>query len=287
MLALSSAHRLATRSGRRLILDWTPEWACGAEYKDVFDEPDFALPNRHHLTEGPRREEVFFTALKISHIVDVIHAKPILHIQAYWPLRDKSEEDKAFQFERYLRMLRPVPTVAEMAMETVDKAKGDCSRLVGIHVRRTDHSYAIYASPTDQFIRKIKTFARKPGTGFLICTDCPKTEQEIRVALRPLGAKITAPVRTSLERDTPEGARNALAEMIALSKTSDIIGSQGSSFSWIASMLNNTPLHLVSRKALPSAKKAQRAEAAARLSELMIENPGMWSKMAKVPERFV
>jgi len=113
---------------------------------------------------------------------------------------------------------------------------------IGIHIRGTDNMAAKSKSTTALFIDKINLeLTKNPKANFFLATDEPATEQLLREKFE--GKLIT--FSTHKDRDSTIGIREALIDLFLLSKTGKIYGSFYSSFSEMASKLNNATMEVV------------------------------------------
>lgn len=108
----------------------------------------------------------------------------------------------------------------------------------GVHIRRTDNTHSIHLSPLSLFIERIEQEIQADGQAkFYLASDSPEDKAELA---ERFGDRIYTH-RFSAERDRPEGIQDALAELLVLSRTHQIIGSCWSSFSEIAAQLTDIP----------------------------------------------
>ena len=107
--------------------------------------------------------------------------------------------------------------------------------VVGVHIRRSDNIDAINASPTDKYLLKMdKEMQANPKVKFFLATDS-EVERENIVGI----FKDRVLFQTSaLVRNDLQGIKDALTELICLSKTNKIIGSSCSSFTETAISYN-------------------------------------------------
>ena len=116
-------------------------------------------------------------------------------------------------------------------------------RRVGIHVRQTDHWFAIQNSPIELFIKKIQEEIDLYGNNvcFYLASDSLEVKNKI---ISLFGEKIiTSKKKTS--RNNKAGIIEAFIEMIVLSKTDKIYASYGSSFSETAHYLSDNEYETV------------------------------------------
>ena len=110
---------------------------------------------------------------------------------------------------------------------------------VGIHIRRTDNQNSIVNSPLNLFTEAMKSELeiQKEAT-FYLCSDDYEVKKEI-IAI--FGRTVTTSTKGS-NRKTVLGMQEAVIDLYCLSKTKKIFGSYWSSFSDIASRLDNSIL---------------------------------------------
>jgi hypothetical protein len=106
------------------------------------------------------------------------------------------------------------------------------AKSVGVHIRRTDHTWAIESSKTNGFVTAIEQeLAINPDAIFYVATDDIKEENFIREKFPDC---IISNQNKTLSRNSIAGMHDALIDLICLSKTTKIFGSYYSSFTDIA-----------------------------------------------------
>jgi len=112
----------------------------------------------------------------------------------------------------------------------------------GVHIRRLDHVISIQYSPIELFINKMRAeLDNQKNTKFFLCTDDAEVEKAI---IAVFGDKIIT-YEKELSRQTIKGMQDALVDLYCLSSTKKILGSYWSSYSDIASRLNNIELEVL------------------------------------------
>lgn len=113
---------------------------------------------------------------------------------------------------------------------------------IGVHIRGTDNTEALEKSPVTSFIARMeREVGRDSETRFFLATDDPVTERTIkqrfgdRVLTRP---KVFA-------RDKAAGVRDALVDLLILSRCRLILGSHWSSFTEVAAEIGGVTLEIV------------------------------------------
>lgn len=106
----------------------------------------------------------------------------------------------------------------------------------GIHIRRTDNDQSRKYSPPSSFKKLIrKKLREEEDAHFFLATDSKQVEEEFIDEFRD---RILTSDKDILDRNSKKGIKNALIDMICLSKTKKIYGSYFSSFSYISAMLS-------------------------------------------------
>lgn len=110
------------------------------------------------------------------------------------------------------------------------------SPVYGIHVRTTDNHISKKYSPSDAFKVIIRDKLRKESDArFFLATDSKKVEQVFQDEFKE---KIITSNNDELDRNSNQGIKNALIDMICLSRTRKVYGSFYSSFSKISAKLS-------------------------------------------------
>ncbi len=134
----------------------------------------------------------------------------------------------------------------EDILEEVDDATAHLGTagLVGVHIRGTDNAEALANSPVTAFLERMqRELESDPEARFFLATDDPVIEQAVeqqfpgRVVTRP---KVFA-------RDKAEGVRDALVDLLLLSRCRLILGSHWSSFTETAAELGGVEMEIVGK----------------------------------------
>lgn len=127
------------------------------------------------------------------------------------------------------------PTIEiQQRIDCITKSYG--SHCVGVHIRRTDHSWAIENSTTNNFADAIeKELSQNPEAVFFVATDDIKEENFLR---EKFPDKILSNQNKTLSRNSVEGMHDALIDLMCLANTAKIFGSYYSSFTDIAADIN-------------------------------------------------
>ena len=158
----------------------------------------------------------------------------------------------------------------EEVQRLIDERTADfTSDTIGIHIRRTDHQQAIDESPIELFFEAIDRELNAPSHpprgganksfGELLETIAPPRggregaiylatdDEATKAALRQRYGKRVITSEAEATRESTDGIRDALVEMYALSRTRQIYGSAGSTFSPIAAALGDVPITILQR----------------------------------------
>lgn len=114
---------------------------------------------------------------------------------------------------------------------------------IGVHIRRGDNTRSIQYSRLEEFISLLgHEVNRDDRVQFYLATDCTQTEHDLREHFKE---KLLSRKR-ELRRDCSQGIKDALIDMVCLSRTRKIYGSYWSSFSEVAAQIGQVPLQVVS-----------------------------------------
>jgi hypothetical protein len=153
-----------------------------------------------------------------------------------------------------LDALRPRKEVLRRV--TAIKEKLGLGRIVGIHIRRGDFSVAFPEQivPVENFIAVARDLlSLDPTLNFFVASDDPDIFdlplwhfpyvcQEKRGRTSAANSFRIFGYHEKSNRDTLAGAREALVDFLLLASTDLIVGSRGSSFTIIASLIGDVPV---------------------------------------------
>ncbi|MCM1425522.1 MAG: hypothetical protein NC118_02850 [Eubacterium sp.] len=109
----------------------------------------------------------------------------------------------------------------------------DNKNIVGVHIRRTDHNVAIAESKTEDFIRYMDNIVKEDGTvSFFLATDDKQEENRLK---QIYGSKIITVDEKVWGRDSREGMKAGIVDVLCLSQCIYMLGSYTSVFSRFAS----------------------------------------------------
>lgn len=256
MRAISSAISLQKARGDRLFIIWDHSHVLNCPFESLFVTPkDVRVKNIKY--GGMRRiRRILYRTFKVkrfkkyrydisvdndaianktyqdSELSDTVKARK-LYIETYKPFYDM---DRMHFFDFNPDVIARADTLSDFFSDST----------IGIHIRRGDHKIARYGSPTPSFIKLMEGEINKnQDTTFYLATDSENVEKQLR---ERFGSRIYYNDQKINKRTTREGVMDALADMICLSRTAKIYGSYKSTFSVVASEMNQTPLVIARSK---------------------------------------
>lgn len=139
-----------------------------------------------------------------------------------------------------LSHFRPRKNILDEVERTVAGLAGD--ELVGVHIRGTDNVQALEGSPVASFIARMEQeLDRAPDRRFFLATDDPEAERKVKE--RFPGLVVSRP--KVFARDKAIGVRDALVDLLVLSRCGLILGSHWSSFTEVAAELGGVQVEIV------------------------------------------
>lgn len=239
ILAITCGQLLAKDTQRILQVDWTPVDNCAVELTELF-VPSFTL-----LNELPENTVCYSSLQRRLEVVPEkyldllgrptkerfggLRADPadaIAIFTCHQFLDYYNDPRFPDQLRTFLATVRP-----EIIAEVDDFAERHFDdTTVGIHVRRTDFRSQ---KGLDHYLKQMRRFG---DVTFFISTDDPAVTVELRQHF-PRALEYS---KSSLSRQESSGLVQALIDMLLLSRTSFLIGTQGSSFTGIARAAGGT-----------------------------------------------
>ncbi|MCR5820341.1 MAG: hypothetical protein K6F94_05275 [Bacteroidaceae bacterium] len=139
------------------------------------------------------------------------------------------------------RLFIPQPNIMNLID---DRCVNYTSHTIGVHIRRTDNMESISESPLQLFEEKIDShIALNADTRIYLATDDEPTKS---IMSERYGSRLITS-NSKADRESTEGIVEGLIEMYALSRTSIIYGSAGSTYSEMAAAISGHPFEVVRR----------------------------------------
>lgn len=148
----------------------------------------------------------------------------------------------AFQTYQPAWINRLFVPVEAIRADVENRCRNFADRMIGVHIRRTDHTDAIRQSPIELFYQRLdKEIEGNDRTGIYLATD---SEEVKRAMARRYAGRLQCSDRQA-DRNSPEGIRDGIADMYTLARTQKIYGSFQSSFSDMAAQIGSVPLEIL------------------------------------------
>ena len=238
---IASGAIMAQHTGRRFYVNWDPADNCNAAWSDLFqnaferyDGPvDIHQPVERG--EGFRRFAGDFSRFASPGPSDIDKLdEPTVAVLTHSTFKPAGMSRRVFGLARqaFYRSLQPVEAVRE-AVETVVQTHFAGHRVVGVHIRRTDHATTLgraphAVSPTWLFEAAMRLSSLRSGTRFFLATDDPAAQRRI---VARFGARVVTYPKTSLDRSDRQSIRDALVDWLLLSRCDRMLATPLSSFS--------------------------------------------------------
>jgi hypothetical protein len=251
-----SALIVAECMGRRTRLLWRPSADCNCRFLDLFQPsslfevvPMWRTQVADWLRMSPFGNPVVRRALIISqnglcerkYTMDLssLEGSPVIFFQQCYSdfiPNHFSSEQYAEKVRFYLNKLVPTKQIASNLFPLP-------SPIIGVHIRRTDHQIAKETSRLEDFVTHMREcLQEQPDISFFLATDDPETESTLKAAFPK---KIITFSKSGYRRSERATIREALVDLLLLSKCDKILGSYYSSFSDYASMFRRVELYKV------------------------------------------
>ncbi|MCR5417972.1 MAG: hypothetical protein K6E84_03575 [Lachnospiraceae bacterium] len=236
MRAINSALILAEKRGEKLHVLWNVNAELGCPFEELFLPTDRFTLRNFHTKYDPGKLFLQFTNHRIGN-EDIRSNRDEMGLKKEYfeslPSRLFIATEEHFFPNHDYSAFAPS---AEILARADAITKGYGKRCVGIHIRRTDNKPAIGKSSTDAFVSAMeKELTAHPETVFFLATDDLSEEKKLRELFPD---KILSHEDRDLSRASVSGIKDALLDLICLSRTEKIIGSFFSSFTDIAADMN-------------------------------------------------
>ena len=230
--------------GKKIKFIWNINDACPCRFDDIFQTRLTEISNSFFIDYN---DDTTFDPLFLS------ASKTLLYHSPYYkgfskgsprqtnihniPFITGQIDDIAIGFSRTLKKLLPV-------QEVLNLIPNDLTNTIGVHVRRGDLPWQD-KSPNEAFFHQIDSnLTACPTSKIYLASDSEEVKKLFKS--RYQGSIICHEDIPS--RDSIQGMKLALADLLSLSRTTKIIGTWNSSFSWLASAIGLIDLETVGLK---------------------------------------
>ena len=247
MRAIASAITIAKRMKAETMVYWNYTWDCSAHFSDLFEDISVEgvklIENSSFMHKVRMRKYLKLPYLmqkmcydqviydfdrnKKGDIYSLLHFKRSLLLHSCYIMCDYDDLGSIFH-----------PSAA--VCRELDKVTSSFSKnTIGVHVRGTDHTLAKSHSTVENFMRLMENaLDADEKVNFYLATD----EQDVKEMMcQRFGDRIITH-QTTLNRNSLEGMIGGVVDLFALSRTSRVIGSCGSSYSEVAAELGHIEL---------------------------------------------
>lgn len=244
---------------------WLRETCCNADYSDLFEESEnIRVHTIYHLGYKNRYALKSFASdcllnklKKRLKYFDAGMTTDLYAEKGEIGIIEELENNPAVCFmssgqnciDEHFEPSRDLIKPSAEIQERVDKIMTPYrdKRLIGIHIRRTDHTEAIANSSLESFTdimkRECSDSIKNSGKEvfFYLATDDSEIEKKLFEEY-PCIPHISFANQKS--RNTSAGMKDAYVDMLCLSKCEKIYGSFASSFSKMAAVIGNVPIEI-------------------------------------------
>lgn len=239
MLMFAGAQRLARHTERKLLLYWPENDQLGCPFDALFKNAPAMLRDQdmHEVLRSDRTMKVY-NAWHCPPLYEQVSpdgdAAEIVLLKG-WTAPKFANETLASLRDELCEQLRTLAPADEIMAEA--KAITLPHQCLGVHVRLGEQGQdAKYftQSKREHFEVVLRALAEQcPDASFLLATPCPEVERRFRSSL---GARVITLPKSGPGREGP-AIREALIDLLLLSRTRGVLGNHGSTFSQVAAML--------------------------------------------------
>jgi hypothetical protein len=254
LYCLASAVALAKLQNRELIVLWDLKWEFNARLGDIIVDKQYNIiykdeynfPRRHFdklfvSFEKYKRNALLFTNERMYAVSREIGTT---NFQSFFGQFAESEIiyiESCFNFipNRNFKLTEIFQPTAEILGEMNGELKKLGNNFIGMHIRRTEHQYALDYSPDEVFINNLLTESKSDNV--LLVTDDQKTEDKF---VEQFGSRLYIYSKDK-RRDTLKSVKSAMVNIMLLSKSRIIYGSFNSTFSTFPAEYGETPIKIL------------------------------------------
>ena len=259
MRGMASAYRLAKSIDEQLHIVWIDNHECNCPIKDLF-----SLPEEVQITHIPWIPVPLSIRMHIQDMIRTHYKKKcnrVLLNEDLWDMESDFIQGLKNQ-DVYIETAAGWDCEAADAFdifkvntEIISKVEEYIENnhlrevpLVGVHIRRTDMENADVDSPRVAFEKvMLAELETNPKTCFYVASD---DEHEKKYFMNRFGAEHVFTQNLNMKRETQDGIKAALLEIVILGFCQKIYGTKGSSFSNLAADMGKVPFVAVTKEML-------------------------------------
>lgn len=261
MRAIDSAVALSRQCNSPLHIVWFKDQGLKCRFDQLFapfDLPGVTVSEAsgldYLLYDRPRRKNLFIPRLFQQPIFDrrLYEIKILQRLREQFDFEEWARGHKVYiasfsyfyklhNEEERFAIFKPLPLLQQ---EIEARMSQFGPHTIGVHIRRTDHIFAIAQSPTSLFIDRMQEeIEHHTDTQFYLATD---SEEDKALISAQFGDRVLCSPHQA-NRHSAEGIREALIELYLLSHTQQILGSAQSSYSKAAALIGHIPYELLQK----------------------------------------
>jgi hypothetical protein len=248
--ALDSAIAFSQEKHRNLNVVWLQNPYCNCRFRDLFLVPPqfnrlYELKSKTLIRMLGKFVDVYFSSTQ-NHLLDHHRIKGLMekagtYMDGIRDYLDQVPGHGSIYIQAYNRFYDS-PSVVPFGSFILKRSLQDKvdsyqdPDMVGVHIRRADHTLSIMYSPIELFIACMQKEVHQDGkVRFFVATDDPASEALLKEVFP--NRIVTHPKR-SLNRNDPIAIQDAAIDLYCLANCRRLIGSYWSSFSDVASEIN-------------------------------------------------
>ena len=237
------------KSQYQIKIYWAKNNECHADFHELFQTINHdnitILPlDRFYLRTGAKKNLFFPKLIQAFKLISIFNGNLIADLDFENLVKGKkkvyiSSSNRFCPYEIQCSIADYFKPTNEIENKINEICKNYTNNTIGVHIRRTDNKHAIKNSPIEKFVTLINNELREnPNTIFYLATDDLSTKKE----MQELFPNKIITQEWELKRNTTNGMKDAVADLFCLGRTKKIIGSNSSTYSFMASHLYDIPI---------------------------------------------
>ncbi len=277
---LVSMQRLADKFNTNYLVYWRKNWACNANFSDLFSTKineisreklrkiiksrDFErYSDDENLLKKSKKKWIFFSGWRLV----LLRGELNKHFSRNPLFKDGRNIDYEFEkiplkmqkeFKKYFEKIKPSSKIQKEI--NLFSKEHDLEKFVGIHIRRGDFLESAKVSTDDKFIKRIyEILYQNQNQKFFLSTDSKEVETKLK---RMFGNKIVSFKKSEFKRDDERFVQEGIIDLFLLSKTNYLLGSYLSSFTevswWLGGCKSKVEIIATEEEKLQTAKNREK-----------------------------
>jgi len=232
IMCLLSSMKISDNSNKKLLLYWPKDYSCNSNFNELF-ENKISQISKDKLRKLIKNKNISINGLnKKFNLIEDTNLKPFSKKDIHHKFEKISKKTRKdiLNYLMKINVRKDLIKTSEIFLKKINK------NFIGVQIRKGDFlnlkNGAGLVSPDNLFIKEMENeISKNPKVKFFISTEDKKTEEKFKEVF---GDRVCFYPKKINKREDEGSVREALIDLLILSRASKIFATYGSTFSEMA-----------------------------------------------------